>query len=40
LGWAQAYYDVEENPYVPLNSPTLGDLFDMFHFNHDCDNDQ
>ncbi len=22
------------NPYVPLNSPALGDLFDMFHFDH------
>ena len=21
-----------DNPYVPLNSPALGDLFDMFHF--------
>jgi phospholipase C len=25
----------EENPYVPLNSPALGDLFDMFHFDGD-----
>jgi len=23
-----------DNPYVPLNSPALGDLFDMFHFDH------
>ncbi len=23
------------NPYVPLNSPALGDLFDMFQFKHD-----
>ena len=22
------------NPYVPVNSPALGDLFDMFHFEH------
>jgi hypothetical protein len=21
-----------DNPYVPNNSPTIGDLFDMFHF--------
>jgi phospholipase C len=21
------------NPYVPLNSPAIGDLFDLFHFN-------
>jgi phospholipase C len=25
------------NPYVPLNSPALGDLFDLFHFDHDDD---
>jgi len=24
----------DNNPYVPLNSPALGDLFDMFHFDH------
>jgi phospholipase C len=24
----------KDNPYVPLNSPALGDLFDMFHFDH------
>jgi phospholipase C len=30
----------EDNPYVPLNSPALGDLFDMFHFDHDADNDR
>jgi phospholipase C len=25
-----------DNPYVPLNSPALGDLFDLFHFDqHD-----
>jgi phospholipase C len=21
------------NPYVPTNSPAIGDLFDMFHFD-------
>jgi phospholipase C len=26
-----------ENPYVPLNSPAIGDLFDMFHFGRDGD---
>jgi phospholipase C len=26
------------NPYVPLNSPAVGDLFDMFHFGKDGDN--
>jgi phospholipase C len=25
----------DDNPYVPLNSPALGDLFDMFHFDKD-----
>jgi phospholipase C len=29
----------DENPYVPQNSPALGDLFDMFHFDHDGDHD-
>jgi phospholipase C len=24
---------VKGNPYVPINSPALGDLFDLFHFN-------
>jgi phospholipase C len=24
----------EDNPYVPLNSPALGDLFDLFDFDH------
>jgi phospholipase C len=24
----------EDNPYVPLNSPALSDLFDMFQFGH------
>ena len=23
---------VAENPYVPVNSPAIGDLFDMFNF--------
>jgi phospholipase C len=23
----------DENPYVPLNSPAIGDLFDLFQFN-------
>jgi len=23
----------DDSPYVPVNSPALGDLFDMFHFN-------
>jgi phospholipase C len=30
----------DENPYVPLNSPALGDLFDLFHFDHDGDHDR
>jgi phospholipase C len=25
------------NPYVPLNAPAMGDLFDMFHFDNDGD---
>jgi len=25
----------DDNPYVPLNSPALGDLFDLFDFDHD-----
>jgi phospholipase C len=24
----------DDNPYVPLNSPALGDLFDLFDFGH------
>jgi len=29
-----------DNPYVPKNSPALGDLFDLFDFGgHQCDND-
>ena len=27
----------EDNPYVPVNSPAIGDLFDMFQFNQDKD---
>jgi phospholipase C len=32
----------DENPYVPLNSPALGDLFDLFDFSkhHDGDKDK
>jgi phospholipase C len=30
----------DDDPYVPLNSPALGDLFDMFRFGHDRDNDR
>jgi phospholipase C len=26
-----------DNPYVPLNSPAIGDLFDMFQFDRDHD---
>jgi phospholipase C len=31
----------DDNPYVPLNSPALGDLFDLFDFSkqHDGDKD-
>jgi phospholipase C len=25
----------DDNPYVPLNSPAIGDLFDIFHFDND-----
>ena len=28
-----------DNPYVPLNMPAVGDLFDMFHFDKDKDRD-
>jgi len=28
-----------DNPYVPKNSPAIGDLFDMFHFDRDGDGD-
>ncbi|HLK53601.1 MAG TPA: alkaline phosphatase family protein, partial [Candidatus Angelobacter sp.] len=27
----------EDNPYVPVNSPAIGDLFDMFQFDRDKD---
>jgi phospholipase C len=27
----------DDNPYVPLNSPAIGDLFDLFRFNDDLD---
>ena len=27
----------DDNPYVPHNSPAIGDLFDLFHFDHDHD---
>jgi phospholipase C len=30
----------DENPYVPLNSPAVGDLFDFFHFDRDGDRDK
>jgi phospholipase C len=29
----------DDNPYVPQNSPAIGDLFDLFHFDHDRDHD-
>jgi phospholipase C len=29
----------DDNPYVPRNSPALGDLFDLFRFGHDHDRD-
>ena len=29
----------EGNPYVPVNSPAIGDMFDMFHFDRDHDHD-
>jgi phospholipase C len=29
----------KDNPYVPLNSPAIGDLFDMFQFDKDNDRD-
>jgi phospholipase C len=28
-----------DNPYVPKNSPAIGDLFDLFDFDHDGDHD-
>ena len=27
----------KNNPYVPLNGPAVGDLFDLFHFDNDRD---
>jgi phospholipase C len=30
----------DDNPYVPTNSPAIGDLFDLFHFDHDGDRDK
>src|ERR1700692_310680 len=27
----------DDVPYVPVNSPALGDLFDMFHFHQEGD---
>jgi phospholipase C len=27
----------DDNPYVPVNMPAIGDLFDMFDFHHDRD---
>jgi phospholipase C len=30
----------DDNPYVPLNSPAVGDLFDFFHFDHDHEGDR
>jgi len=29
----------DDNPYVPLNSPAIGDLFDLFDFGHDHGHD-
>jgi phospholipase C len=30
----------DDNPYVPANMPAIGDLFDMFDFGRDGDNDR
>jgi phospholipase C len=30
----------ESNPYVPVNSPAIGDLFDLFNFDHDHGHDR
>jgi phospholipase C len=27
----------DDNPYVPRNSPAIGDLFDLFDFDHGRD---
>jgi phospholipase C len=24
----------DDNPYVPRNTPAIGDLMDLFHFDH------
>jgi phospholipase C len=29
----------DDDPYVPLNSPALGDLFDLFQFDHEGNHD-
>jgi phospholipase C len=29
----------DDNPYVPTNSPAIGDLFDLFNFDRDGDHD-
>jgi phospholipase C len=29
----------DDDPYVPRNSPAIGDLFDLFNFGHDGDHD-
>jgi phospholipase C len=29
----------DDNPYVPMNMPAIGDLFDMFDFHHAHDTD-
>jgi phospholipase C len=26
-----------DNPYIPENGPAIGDLFGLFHFDHDHD---
>jgi phospholipase C len=30
----------EFNPWVPVNMPAIGDLFDMFDFDRDRDHDR
>jgi phospholipase C len=30
----------DENPYIPVNSPAIGDMMDMFSFHHDHDGDE
>ncbi len=29
----------DDNPYVPLNSPAIGDMFDLFSFGRDHDHE-